>query len=128
MVTSRLVTAQALNAESPLVEPVWDDEAAPAFAVAPDALAKRFEQVSGLPCSRHPSARWIGLQCESVREAVWMVRALIVLNVLARREGTTLFVPVNPNRDPTGAIVSGAVSRVRSLASKRLREHAAPGS
>jgi hypothetical protein len=31
-----------------------------------------------------------------VKAAVWMMRAVVVNNVLARREGTTLFVPNNP--------------------------------
>ena len=32
-----------------------------------------------------------------------MMRALVASNVLARREGTVLFVPVNPAADPTAA-------------------------
>ena len=31
-----------------------------------------------------------------------MMRALVASNVLSRREGTTLFVPVNSVTDPTG--------------------------
>ena len=31
-----------------------------------------------------------------------MMRALVASNVLARREGTVLFVPVNPSIDPRG--------------------------
>ena len=41
-----------------------------------------------------------------------MMRALVVSNVLSRREGNVLFVPVNPAIDPTGTIVSGVVGHV----------------
>ena len=35
-----------------------------------------------------------------------MMRALVATNVLSRREGTTLFVPVNAATDPRGTIVA----------------------
>ena len=59
---------------------------------------------------------WIGVECASVRAAIWMMRALVVSNVLSRREGTTLFVPVNPTADPDGARVSGLLARIGHLA------------
>ena len=45
-----------------------------------------------------------------------MMRALVVTNVLARREDTVLFVPVNPATDPGGRLVAGAVGRIHRLA------------
>ena len=53
---------------------------------------------------------WRGVQCESVPQALWMMRALIALNVLARREDTTVFVPINATDDPGGKIVAAALS------------------
>jgi sirohydrochlorin cobaltochelatase len=76
-----------MAAESPLVEPSWE----------PDA--------SG----------WRGVECESVAQAVWRMRALVASNVLARREGTVLFVPVNPATDPGGRRVAAALDRVCRL-------------
>ena len=58
---------------------------------------------------------WRGVACASVDDAVWMMRALVVHNVLARREGTTLFVPVNETQDPDGARVSASLDLVRRL-------------
>ena len=49
---------------------------------------------------------WLGIECPSVRAAVWMMRALVASNVLSRREGTVLFVPVNPATDPHGTIAA----------------------
>ena len=48
-----------------------------------------------------------------------MMRALVASNVLSRREGTTLFVPVNPATDPRGTIVAGAVAHIYRCASAR---------
>jgi hypothetical protein len=77
----------AMAAESPLVAPSYDAD------------------VPG----------WRGVECDGVASAVWMMRALVASNVLARREGTMLFVPVNPAADPGGHRVAAAVERVRRL-------------
>jgi sirohydrochlorin cobaltochelatase len=60
-------------------------------------------------------AGWTGVECQNVADAVWMMRALVACNVLARREGTRLLVPVNPGADPDGGRVAAAVERVRRL-------------
>ena len=67
-----------------------------------------------------PGMGWRGVECASVRIAVWMMRALVASNVLSRREGTVLFVPVNAKTDPRGTMVADAVARVSRLASARL--------
>jgi hypothetical protein len=48
-----------------------------------------------------------------------MMRAMVVSNVLARREGTVLFVPVNPASDPDGTRVSTTLLRIHRLAAAR---------
>ncbi len=58
---------------------------------------------------------WRGISCVSVDDAVWMMRALVVHNVLARREGTTLFVPVSAEQDPDGSRTAAALDLVRRL-------------
>ena len=60
-----------------------------------------------------------GLECPSVRAAVWMMRALVASNVLSRREGTVLFVPINPVRDPDGERVAACVASIHGLAAER---------
>jgi hypothetical protein len=45
-----------------------------------------------------------------------MMRALVVNNVLSRREGTVLFVPVDPANDPDGEIVARTLVRIHALA------------
>ena len=63
---------------------------------------------------------WRGVACASVDDAVWMMRAMVVHNVLARRESTTLFVPVNAEQDADGSRVSASLDLVRRLRAASL--------
>ena len=85
-----------LAEESPLVvpdlsleEPADDPQASVAH------LAETIRRDTGLPRSMHRYRGWLGVDCPTVRAAVWMMRLMIASNVLSRREGTTLFLPVN---------------------------------
>jgi hypothetical protein len=49
-----------------------------------------------------------------------MMRALVASDVLARREESTLFVPINPAIDPSGRRVVSAVTDVHRRASTRV--------
>jgi hypothetical protein len=62
---------------------------------------------------------WLGVECPDVMTAVWMMRALVARNVLARREERSLFVPVAPVSDPDGARVAAAVAFVHRYAVAR---------
>lgn len=111
----------AMAVESPLVQPLRSiegvrvDEEQAAFASIAEAIGRD----TGLQASSHRYAGWLGLECASDRSAIWMMRALVVSNVLARREGTVLFVPVNPASDPEGRTVVESVSRIFRLATRR---------
>jgi hypothetical protein len=102
-----------LAAERPLIEPALvgpDDRAS--LREQASRLAAQIHRETGLRASSHEYAGWLGLECPTVRSAVWMMRGLVVSNVLSRREGNVLFVPVNPASDPTGTVVSGAIADV----------------
>lgn len=43
---------------------------------------------------------WLGFECQSVNAAIWIMRGMVASNVLARREGTILFVALNEKSDP----------------------------
>ena len=79
-----------LSVEAPLVQPA---------AISDPAYREKLEAAIGGQASRHSYAGWLGLECPSVRAAIWMMRGLVVSNVMARREDTVLFVPVNPAHD-----------------------------
>jgi sirohydrochlorin cobaltochelatase len=87
-----------LSAASPLIEPA---------------------DAQGLADRSPGEGGWRGIACPSVKAAVWMMRALVVHNVLARREEQTLFVPNNPVIDPHGVIVARTVTLVHRLAAIR---------
>jgi hypothetical protein len=76
-------------------------------------------EATGLPPGGAEYRGWLGLECSSVRAAIWTMRALAVDGVLARREGTVLYVPIHPALDPGGARVVNAVTAVRRLAVRR---------
>jgi hypothetical protein len=109
----------AMAAESPLIEPdLTSAESAKSRQLA-TRLAEQIQRATGLQPSPQHYPGWVGIECPSVRLAVWMMRALVASNVLSRREGTVLFVPVNTRTDPRGTIVPAAVSRTCQCASKR---------
>ena len=86
------------------------------------AIAELFATMSAVVAA-HRTGRsgWMARRshCPSVKAAVWMMRAMVVNNVLSRREGTTLFVPNNPVSDPSGVIVARTVMLVHRLAAMR---------
>ena len=81
-------------------------------AIADLLLAMERETPLVEPSFEAEGRGWRGVECESVPAAIGMMRALVASNVLARREGTVLFVPVNPETDPGGHRVGG---RMREL-------------
>jgi hypothetical protein len=104
--------------ETPLVEPGgWNGEAQAAehHALATH-MAEAIHRETGLAVAPHQYRGWIGVACPSIRAAVWLMRATVAHNVLARREDTTLFVPVNVVSDPNGDAVARTVARVHHLA------------
>jgi len=103
-----------MSVEAPLVQPgsKGDD-------VQAANMAEAIWLATGLGRSEHRYGGWLGLECPDVRAAIWMMRALVVSNVLARREGTVLFVPANPESDAGGEMVVRAVGRVYGFARTR---------
>lgn len=111
-----------MAAESPLVEPDLAGAGSARSRELASSIAASIERATGLARSPEQYPGWLGVECASVRLPVWMMRALVASNVLSRREGTVLFVPVNPATDPRGTLVSGAVERTfRSAAARNVR-------
>jgi sirohydrochlorin cobaltochelatase len=110
----------SLAAESPLVVPGLPPEQPADDAQGPVArLADIIRRDTGLPRSANRYPGWLGVDCPTVRAAVWMMRLMIASNILSRREESTLFLPVNDTRDPGGARVASAVAAVYRLARER---------
>jgi hypothetical protein len=108
-----------MDRESPLIEPDRSEANVMENGEFASSVAARIHRSTGLRASSQRYAGWLGVECPSVRVAVWMMRALVAANVLSRREGTVLFVPVNAATDPGGTVVAGAVADVHRCASAR---------
>jgi sirohydrochlorin cobaltochelatase len=104
--------------ESPLIEPARPDEAAASRSCdrAAAAIAENAHATTGLRHSERRYPGWLGFECPSVHAAIWMMRTMVASNVLSRREGDVLFVPINPVIDPGGHHVAAALATVHRLA------------
>jgi len=107
-----------MSRELPLVEPVYPTEGfwIDQHEIECTRVADAIFVAAGLRRSDHRQVGWIGLECGKVSGAIWMMRALVVANILSRREGTVLFVPINQSIDPGGVRVIEAVTRFHHLA------------
>ena len=110
-----------MDSESPLVQPALPDPNDPSDhrETFPGNAAASISQATGLAVSERSYAGWFGLECLEVRAAVWMMRMFAGCNVLSRREGTVVFVPVNAASDPDGEVVAGVVRKAYRLAVAR---------
>jgi sirohydrochlorin cobaltochelatase len=52
--------------------------------------------VTGLPVVPAKTPGWVGVRCDGEEMAVWLLRAIIVENVVVRREGDVLYLPAGP--------------------------------
>jgi hypothetical protein len=112
----------SLAVENPLIQPALPDDDVQRVdcQTLRTLITDEIHQATGLESAKNQYTTWLGLECPDVRSAVWMMRAMVVSNVLSRREGTALFVPVNPNSDPRGERVIQSVIRTHGFA--RLRK------
>ena len=108
-----------MGAESPLLTPAADAGEGPHTDAIRPAAGAAVERLTGLRTAEPRAAGWLGLECGDVRPAVWMMRALAAANVLSRREGTVLYVPINATIDPGGDRVAAAVAHVFRCARAR---------
>ena len=107
--------------EMPLIQPALADEDAQQARCQTlrREITEAIEQATGLTSAKDQYTTWLGLECPNVRAAVWMMRAMLVSNVLSRREGNALFVPVNPTSDPSGERVIQSVIKTHGFARMR---------
>jgi sirohydrochlorin cobaltochelatase len=111
---------ETLNQRMPLLQPAKPPQDDDTMAKLSEAIATRLQEATGLTARPERAVGgWLALNCPDVRSAIWMMRALVVGNVLARREEDLLFVPVNPGLDPTGSVAVEAVKQVHAFAKLR---------
>lgn len=59
-------------------------------------ILQSIRQATSFPADASASLGWVNVTCPDVATAVWLLRVVIVENVLARREENLLCLPVNP--------------------------------
>jgi sirohydrochlorin cobaltochelatase len=67
------------------------------YAAVVRELARGLGLVTGLSVETDGRPGWVGLVCSSEAMAIWLMRAVVVENVLARREGARLYLPAGPD-------------------------------
>lgn len=105
-----------LGRQSPLIEPDYSQTLDTRQRHAASRAVEAIEHATGLGLSTRQHQHWLGFECGATALAIWMMRALVVSNVMARREETTLMVPINPTGDPDARRLVAAVSTVFALA------------
>ncbi len=107
-----------MSAEFPLIqsELVGQGFQAGVHEALRQRMTDAIRQAIRLEPSKHRYVGWLGVECQNIHLAIWMMRALVVSNILSRREGTTLFVPINPESDPAGDRVGRVLAQVYELA------------
>jgi len=83
-----------------LLEAITSDQARQnivAYESVVQEIRRGIEMVTGLPTIHASTLGWVGVQCDDEAMAVWLMRAIIVENVMVRREGAMLFLPAGPD-------------------------------
>jgi sirohydrochlorin cobaltochelatase len=80
---------EAVSSEAALAEPA-------AYEAVVSEIERGIRLTTGLSVVRSRTPGWVGIQCESEEMAVWLMRAIIVENVMVRREGEILYLPAGP--------------------------------
>jgi len=82
-----------------LLEPVTPEEAISdldQYAYVLQELARGLTMVTGRSVKMSSTPGWIGLQCDNEDMAIWILRGVIVENVMVRREDSVLYLPASP--------------------------------
>ena len=77
-------------------------------------LARGIRAITGLEVILDGPPGWIGVVCRAEAMAIWLVRAIVVENVMARREGAVLYLPAGPDFTLGGEIKNVVTALAKS--------------
>jgi hypothetical protein len=89
---------QRVDTTRPLIAPALPDEinAAPDhYAAVERELEQGIRQVLRMETVPDRAPGWLGIRCRNVPQATWLLRAIVIEDVLVRREQEILFVPIS---------------------------------
>jgi hypothetical protein len=99
-----------LDSEAPLLQPEREPDME--NADARESIQRALQDATGLRITEHGYVTWIGLDCGGVPSAITTMRRLVASNILCRREGTAIFLPLNSAADPHGARLARSVAEL----------------
>ena len=88
----------APSSDTTLLGPVSPEEARArpdGYRAVVEEVERGIREATALPVVPQQYPGWVGVQCRDEEMAVWLMRALIVENVLAHAEGPVLYLPVS---------------------------------
>ena len=102
-----------MDRESPLLAPSISEEIlhSESYRMLSRKIIHSVERDTGWKASSDGHAGWLGVDCREVKAAVWMMRTLVVSNMLSCREGTTVFLPMDGTNDPEGSYLVQGIDR-----------------
>ncbi len=110
---------KTMEVESPLIQPPFPipSTITPLVEDLRNTIAAKIHLQTGSQATGREYRGWLGINLLSARSAIWMMRVMVGSNVLCRREGNLIYVPVNPSTDPTGDRIAGLYERAHRIAS-----------
>ena len=108
-----------LECESPLIQAPFSTRNTPTdvFERSRDMIAEKIHSQTRLHAIGREHHGWLGVDCLNVRPAIWMMRIMVASNVLCRREGNFIYVPLNPSTDRNGDRIAALLARAYRVAS-----------
>jgi hypothetical protein len=85
------------------------------YEVVVAEIERGIKLVTGLNTVRSPVLGWVGVECDDQRMAAWLMRAIIVENVMVRREGHVLYLPAGPDFQITKEIKNVITSVAKTV-------------
>ena len=109
---------RVMEIESPLIQAPFStrDTRTAGLESLRERIAAEIVTATGLHAIGREYHGWLGIDCLGVRAAVWMMRVMVASNVLCRREGNLIYVPVDPSTDRDGNGVAGRLARAFRVA------------
>jgi sirohydrochlorin cobaltochelatase len=107
-----------MESESPLIQAPFSaqDTRGDVFESLRDKIADEIHSLTGLQATGREYHGWLGVNCKDIQSATRMMRAMVVSNVLCRREGDLFYIPVNPSADCSGNRIVGLLRRAYRVA------------
>lgn len=109
---------EIMESESPLIQAPFspEDTQGEVFESLRDKVADEIHSSTGLQATGREYHGWLGVNCGGVQPAIRMMRAMVVSNVLCRREEDAIYLPVNPSADSSGDRIVGLFRRAYRFA------------